>query len=998
MRAHLRRHHVERSTSRGFTMVELMITLTVLAAVMVVLMTVIYAAQRSKTATANRVESVQAARVALDMMTRDLRSAGYNADLTYLPQPQPPIAYIDSLQVLINADMKPYPDVLPGNLPGIPAAYLPTGAPRPYPLNATAWQPPRKYVTGAEVIRWTLDVNNDGKVDSLDWTVANGLDAQRTPNRGDYVLVRQVYGDSTSGIAGFNGGVTDRVALVQRPITNGVAPMFKVYMQGMSTPYDWSNGPVPVAQLNSIDRVVVTVTSASARPDAKGTYAQTVLTTEVNSLRNTPNFGATLYAVDGYVFNDQNKNGSRDAGEPGLASANVHTGSGLSVPTDASGHFLFRLPAGTYTLKHTPPSGYGVLTAPDSFVVTVPPATSRSFADTVRTGGWITSFTFWDVNTNGVYNAGTDSILQIVKITTNPGNDVQYTNNSGIATSFAPVGAYTVAATAPDSFVATTTNPVAGTMTNGGTASINFGFNKTGIGTFRGTVFTDNNRDGAMQAGEVGIAGVWVGVTPDAGVTVAGWQYTDASGNFSIDVPERHSPSAPYYIMTIVKPGYFPTSTTQVGPLYLNAGQILSNNNFGEVGYQVITLNASRVLSLAATDLIEGDWNGSHTENAHGDVDLVLGADATGTDQISTWFNQYSSSPLFNPNPTRSYTAQQSVLSIATDSLDNTASFRRRPDVATGTKNASSGNFFVWLNQNSNNNEGYLPSNANLAYRTQDMGDVQSILTLDCAGGLMPDIIVGTKSPTANQGTIEVWQNDDAAVPTFSRQEIYPPAGLIPGNSLGEVTAMALADFDGDGRMDLVVGTRTGNYSGQLMFFKNVSKVNGARFIYQCGYTLSSDAVTALTCLDVDGDGKIDVEVGTQAGLTRGTLMTFTNGTIGTLWGFSDTRDVNGPGIIQSLVSGDFGGTTGKDLAVGYRADAATFVGGLRVYFNDTGKIPTNGSDPSAGSVVNMVPALTTANFNYGVYPSIPGPPYLLDIAAGVKVTASTGALVVYIR
>src|SRR5438105_1229559 len=47
---------------RGFTLVELMITLTVLAAVMVVLMTVIYAAQRSKISTSNRVESAQAAR------------------------------------------------------------------------------------------------------------------------------------------------------------------------------------------------------------------------------------------------------------------------------------------------------------------------------------------------------------------------------------------------------------------------------------------------------------------------------------------------------------------------------------------------------------------------------------------------------------------------------------------------------------------------------------------------------------------------------------------------------------------------------------------------------------------------------------------------------------------------------------------------------------------------------------------------------------------------
>src|SRR5262245_7178414 len=115
---------------RGFTLVELMITLTVLAAVMVVLMTVMYAAQRSKTSTSNRVESAQGARVAIDMMTRDLRSAGYGADLDWLASPQPPIAYIDSLQVLINANMSPWPDSLPDRPMGVPHAYDPAGWPR----------------------------------------------------------------------------------------------------------------------------------------------------------------------------------------------------------------------------------------------------------------------------------------------------------------------------------------------------------------------------------------------------------------------------------------------------------------------------------------------------------------------------------------------------------------------------------------------------------------------------------------------------------------------------------------------------------------------------------------------------------------------------------------------------------------------------------------------------------------------------------------------------
>jgi len=977
-------------------MVELLITLTVLAAVMIVLMTVMYAAQRSKTATSNRVESTQSARIALDMLAKDLRSAGYGADMDYAT-PQPPIAYVDSLQVLVNADLSPWPDSLPDHVMGRPQAYEPTGAPRPAPLDGTAWQPPIKYRGGAETIRWTLDVNNDGKVDSLDWTSPDGLDAQRTPNRSDYVLVRQVYGDSVGDVPGNNWGATERVALVQRPAQAGVPPMFNVYLAGSATKWDWSNGPIPATQLKNIDRIEVNVVSASARPDSKGSYASTSLTTEVSSMRNKPSFGATTYNVDGYVFNDNVlKNGTRDVGEPGVPGASVRMGV-LSTVTDANGYFLLKPLAGAYTLRHTPPPGYANATNPDSFLVTVPPATSRSFADSARAGGWITSFAYNDENSNGAFDAATDTLLRGVPVIVTPGGDIEYTDATGHAMNFAPAGSYSVTATAPDSFVATTTNPASGTMANGGTAALSFGFSKAGMGTVKGTVFTDANRNGVLDAGETGIAGVWVGVTPDAGVTVAGWQNTDANGNFSIIAPAVSSPASPYYVMTVVKAGFFPTGSTSIGPFYLASGQTISGNDFGEVGYQVITLTASRVLSLASADVIEKDWNGNSTQNRHGDTDLILGADAAGTDQLSIWFNQYNNSPLFDPTPTYTRTAQSSVLAMAVDTLDNTGTFKNRPDVATGTKNAGTGNFFVWLTQGTSGNEGYVPVSANLAYRTSDAGDVQAILSLDCAGGPMPDLIVGTKSSTANQGSIEVWQNSDAASPTFTRQEVYPPNGLIPLNNLGEVTAMALADFDGDGRTDLVVGTKNGSYSGQVMFFRNMSRVDGNRFIYQCGYDLPADAVTSITCFDIDGDGRPDAIVGTQKNLTSGHLQQWGNHITAGIWLFSNDREVTAPGIVLSLASADFGGLAGRDLAVGYRNDASTYVGGVRVYFCDALKIPSSGSDPSGGSVVNMVPALTVGNFNFGINPIASGA-QLKDLAAGVKISATTGALVVYIR
>ncbi|TMQ68029.1 MAG: prepilin-type N-terminal cleavage/methylation domain-containing protein, partial [Candidatus Eisenbacteria bacterium] len=165
---------------RGFTLVETMVTLLVMAVVMVVIMSIVYAISRNKAATANRIESSQGARVAIDLMSKDLRSAGYGVDRD--SPSQPPIAYVDSVQVLINEDLQPFPDttsILWVVQPGTPQAYNPAGNPKPFQFAGTAWTPSRKFLTGAETIRWTLDVNNDGVIDANDIA---GTDAAKTQN------------------------------------------------------------------------------------------------------------------------------------------------------------------------------------------------------------------------------------------------------------------------------------------------------------------------------------------------------------------------------------------------------------------------------------------------------------------------------------------------------------------------------------------------------------------------------------------------------------------------------------------------------------------------------------------------------------------------------------------------------------------------------------------------------------------------------------------------
>ncbi len=983
--------------SRGFTLIELMITVMLLAVVIITLTTVMYSASRSKTLSANNIEASQAGRVALDMLARDLRSAGYGADLDYAARPQTPIAYIDSMQVLINENLQPYPDTTGGGHVS-PLAYDPSGSGQPRPLVATEWTPPIRYRTGAEIVRWTLDLDNDGQVNAADQGDVNALDAQRTPNPDDFELVRQVYGDSTSNTAGNNGPVTQRVALVRRP-GSGVPPLFSVYMKGSTTPWDWSSGPVPATQLGDIERVAIQITAPSGKRDWRGQYAESHFSTEVNSMRNTPQASADEYRVDGYVFNDSIVvNRIRDPGEVGLAGATLQLGLLTTIST-ATGYFSFNVPAGTYQLKQiTPPAGYVNTSVPESLAVTVPPAASRSFPDAALPGGRIAVFVYEDLNNNGVFDTG-ELGVQYVRVTVQPTGVSAYTDASGnLASSlFAPVGTCSLSVTPPDSFIVTTTNPIVLTIADHDNLSQTFGIYKPASGTVTGTVFRDTDRDGVLDTGELGIQNVWVGITTDGGYTVQGFAWTDVNGLYSITVPANDPPrTTPYSTMIIPPAGFFPTSSTSINGIYLQVGQTLSSQNFGVASFTVINLEANRVLCLKSGDLAEKDWNGNHTENAHGDADLILGSDTGGSDQISVWFNQYSSTPLFDEEPDYTRSAPGAVVSMSLDFF-NTDSPLNRPDLVTGCKTATAGNFFVWWCQNTSGNEGYFRTAYSLAYRTTDNGDVQAQVSLDCAGGAgadKPDIVVGTKSPTAYQGSVELWTNSNATSPTFSRTETYPTSGGFTAGSLGEVTSMVLGDFNGDGLQDLAVGTRTA-IGGQVCFLRNMGKTASPHFLLQATTTLIGEAVTALAALDVDGDGLIDVVAGTQTIAAGGRLLFLRNRTGG--WTFDLAKAVAAPGVVTSMVAADFGGSTRGDLAIGWRQGITDYVGGVKIYYLDAGTIPPNGVDPSAGTLVNWVPAVNSNNFNYGTNP-VAVAPFLKDLAVGVKVSATTGAVVVFVR
>jgi len=978
-----------------------MMTLVIFALVAVAVTVVLQNSAKSKHRTTMRIESEMGARAALDLMARDIRTAGYGADRDFSP-PQQAIAYVDSQEIILTQNQYPYPDNAAG--PVAPLAYNPAANPKPFPLVGTAYTPPTRYRTGAELIRYTLDVNNDGVVNAGDLAAPQGADAAATANPNDYVLVRQVYGDSTNNVPNDNGGVTERVALIRKPGEAGVPPLFNVYMRGLNTPWDWSTGPVPQNQLQNIQRIELRVTATASRPDAKGQYPQTTIRSEVNAARSVPDFGAPTYSVSGYVFNDLDGDKIHDLTEPGIQGATVRLGSLVSY-TNLAGYYQMNAPAGAYILKHTPAMGYGSSMAPDTFAVTVANApVTRSFADTARAGGNVTVSTFRDDDGDGVRDV-TELALPAVRIAITPGTpevSEGVTNASGQLVLFTTTGAYTVTCQAPDSMVVTTPNPVTGSMTNGGSASIEFGVSSSAMGKVTGKVYVDANRNGALDSGESGIADVWVAVTRDAGITVSGYAYTDASGNYQINAPANDPPhTQAYSVYTVPPTGYFPTGPTSLGGVWVQANVTVPNNNFGMASFQVITLTANRVLSLTSADLIEADWSGKKTNEARADADLILGADAGSTDNVSVWFNLYANSPLFANNPRNSegYSrlAPNSVLAMVADTLDQNDN-PRRPDLVTGTRFSAAGNFFVWFTQGSSNNEGYLPSSYSPGgnYMTANAGDVSAVVTMDVGGSNHPDIIVGTKSPTPGQGTLEVWLNSGTTTPTFSRDETI---SMAYSSLLGEITGMTLSDMDNDGDKDLIVSARTSDYNGHMIVFENAGRTAGARFVARYGVYFGGNTPTTVACLDADGDGWKDIFVGTQRSVSQGMVYQFRNTGLSSLWSYSIVRAINAQGIVMSMNAGDFGANPSRtDLALGYRTSMVGYGGGVSIYFMDLGLIPSAGVDPSSGAIVNMVPALTSANFNYGLNTTAPPSPYLTDLSVGVKSSATTGQLVVFIR
>lgn len=281
---------------------------------------------------------------------------------------------------------------------------------------------------------------------------------------------------------------------------------------------------------------------------------------------------STNASVGDFVWNDLNKDGVQDAGEPGIPGVTVRLVNATTntvvatTTTDANGYYIFNdVTPGSYQVEFVTPAGYTVTTKLNTSPVTsgtdsdVDAGTGRTTSFTLAAGQRITSVDagYWvttapgtaklgdrvwhDANENGIQDAGEPSVAGVTVTLYNSGGTAikqATTNQNGnyLFTDLA-AGSYTVGfSNLPDGYTFTQqglgtaatgsdANPATGrtgtvTLAAGQTnLDVDAGIRsaQAGTGSLGNRVWYDLNNNGLQDAGEVGVQGVTVELLDAAG-------------------------------------------------------------------------------------------------------------------------------------------------------------------------------------------------------------------------------------------------------------------------------------------------------------------------------------------------------------------------------------------------------------------------------------------------------------------------------------------------
>ena len=142
-----------------------------------------------------------------------------------------------------------------------------------------------------------------------------------------------------------------------------------------------------------------------------------------------------------------------------------------------------------------------------------------------------------------------------------------------------------------------------------------------------------------------------------------------------------------------------------------------------------------------------------------------------------------------------------------------------------------------------------------------DVGDRATSTFADLTGDGVIDVITG-----ARDGTLRFYLNTGTALAPVLTQQAGA-ANPFNGLDVGQASTPELADVDGDGDLDAVIGGFTSSGSnGVLRYFENTGTTSAPVFVERTGAANPFNSFVGLrnpVLADVDGDGDLDAAVGT---------------------------------------------------------------------------------------------------------------------------------------
>ncbi len=489
----------------------------------------------------------------------------------------------------------------------------------------------------------------------------------------------------------------------------------------------------------------------------------------------------------GHVFEDQDEDGRRDFGEPGLSGVSLSLSNGASTTTDASGYYEFTLEPGKYDAYELDPDGY-TSTTPNlvgDIWIKVDSLVTLDFGD----------MPIKDLGFVEILVSDTDRPLSLSV------GDLREDSKRDL-------------------------DIVLGTPTSGGTGNTFFYINKWSDSstpvdelfdpqpTLVRNAVTDVNAVECMDLNADGYLDVLTGQESFTGNNVLQW-YNDRSGDFGNSpgagmTAGGSSAARRLRLVDVDRDGYRDVIVGLESGLTPFSGGFDVMNQITPGSFypsQSVTTNGAGTTLGVVTAVATGDLD------KDGYQDLVVGSnqgDYWG--HIDIFYNDGAGQLVWKKRLlAKAGVNDISIVDVVSDAL-------ALPDILVGVSVAqNAGGVQVWINKlgvfGVADQSGYVfdsDTDPRIPNRYLDAdGEVLALTSTRLDADIYPEIILGTRTSLFYTGDLTIVRDIMGTVTALN----------IKNNIAGEVVTVDLGDFNRDSNTDIVVTTRNTATSGKLAIY-----------------------------------------------------------------------------------------------------------------------------------------------------------------------------------